>query len=696
MKLLHYCFLSCFLISTELSGAAGSLVAPQPTVSVLSTLYRVTGAQDISALRDYLAANIDAIDHTDSQGWTLMHHAAFEGLLPVVQVLQLAGASTSIRDRAGLLPLDYAEFGGHLETAQFLREENTTAIDIFTAADANAQQAMARLLAKPDTRVNARNAEGKTALHLTAQAGYLYTTLLLMAAEADLWARDNDGKTPYDLAAEAGQAEVASVLLEEMVGVDKKDDKGWPPLNWAIVSNSEERVEELLAKGAKIGEGCQNALEICLVMDNLKMFRRLLQVSGVDVGSSRGDTALMGVSRRGNEPAVDILLQYKANPNVADTKDGNTPLRLAAEKNYVSIVVKLLENGALPNTVDKLGNTATVWAAFWGQTGAVRALHAGGADINLAGSGGMTALMWTVFWREKDTTRVLLELGADTSMVADNGNTVLTWAALRGDVELVQLLLPYYDTTSAQGQVELYRALIYALQRDDKEMEEILLAHSNDSEVGAKARAALQASATKTAEMLVFAEEVLRGARKRQRTNPTNKANGIGASPEVAKAYANQPLSWAIANNRLDTAEILLGQYYYFAKTNAEGDPPVIEAIKREANQILVLLLSRGADPNHADIYDIAPILWAVRTGNKEALKILLAWRANPDAVDSNGFTPLMLATDEGYLEMIEPLLEYQADTSIVNIYGEDVLTFAEKNKRRDIAAILRRVTGAE
>ena len=609
-------------------------VVPQPLASVLPSLYRVVGQQDVSALRQYLAVIGDDIDHADVNGWTLMHYAAYKGLFPVVQMLHLAGASTEIRDHSGLLPLDYAEFGGHLETTQFLKEkEDTRTVDIFTAAAANAQRALEHLLDQPDTMVNARNAEGKTALHLTAQSGYLHATLLLVAAGADWRARDNDGQTPYDLATDAGQAAVASLLLEAMGsttvrGVNSKDDKGWTSLNWAVVSNDEARVRELLAKGAKVGEGCQNAIEVCLVMRNFKLFEMLRKVSGIDVGSSRGDTALMGVSRRGNEPLVDTLLQHKANPNVADTKDGNTPLRLAAEKGYVSIVVKLLQHDAHPNTVDKLGNPAVVLASLWGQTEAVQALHTGGANINLAGSGGMTALMWAIYWKEKATAQALLELGADTSIVADNGNTALTWAALRGDAELVQLLLPYYDTSSATGQAELYRALIYAAQRDDNEMAEILLPYSNDPEVGEKVRAALRVSRAREDKMM--------------------------------------------------------------------GDTHVIEAIKQEANEKLVLLLSRGADPDHTDAHGIAPILWAVQTENKDALKILLAWRANPNAVDSRGLTPMMLATEEDYLEMIEPLLEYQADTSLTNSYGEDVLTFAEKNGRRDIAEIIRKATGAE
>ena len=337
-------------------------------------------------------------------------------------------------------------------------------------------------------------------------------------------------------------------------GVNSKDDKGWTSLNWAVVSNDEARVSELLAKGAKTGEGCQNAIEVCLVMHNFKLFEILRKVSGIDVGSSRGDTALMGVSRRGNEPIVDILLQHKANPNVADTKDGNTPLRLAAEKGYVSIVVKLLQSGANPDTVDKLGNPAVVLAALWGQAEVVRALHAGGADINFVGSGGMTALMWAVYWNEKETVQTLLELGADTSIVADNGNTVLTWAALRGDVALMQLLLPYYDTASVAGQAELYRALIYAMQRGDREMAGILLPYSNDPEVGEKVRDALRVSRAKEDRMM--------------------------------------------------------------------GDTHVIEAIKQEDNEKLVLLLSRGANPDRVDEYGIAPILWAVQTGNKDALKL--------------------------------------------------------------------------
>ena len=197
--------------------AASLRVAPQPLVStmpLLSELSLVAGQRNGLELRQYLTSAVGHdIDHVDVNGWTLMHHAAYEGLLPVVKMLRRAGISTDIRDRMGLLPLDYAEFGGHLETVQLLREGSTASIDILTAAAANAQRALEHLLAQPDTDVNARNVAGKTALHLTAPSGYLNATLQLVAAGADLRVRDNDGKTPYDLAAAAGQAAVASVFV---------------------------------------------------------------------------------------------------------------------------------------------------------------------------------------------------------------------------------------------------------------------------------------------------------------------------------------------------------------------------------------------------------------------------------------------------------------------------------------------------
>ena len=340
------------------------------------------------------------------------------------------------------------------------------------------QQYLATALGIDVTHVDS---SGKTALHHSAQQGNLLISLMLVVAGADLRARDNDGKQPYDLAAAANRMAVASVLLEAMGstterGISSKDSKGWTPLNWAITDSDEPRVQELLDKKAKAGEGCQNALEICLVMENIPMFEMIMSVSGIDVGSSRGDTALMGVSRRGNEPAVDILLLYKASPNVADTKEGNTPLHLAAEKNYVSIVIKLLQHGALPNTRDQLGNPPVIRAARWGHTRSVQALHASGADINLRGSGGMTALIWTIFKRKPDTMQALLEMRADTSIVDDHGNSPLTWVVLRGEVELLKILLPYHDSASVAGQEDLARALFYALRDDEHEMAEMLLA----------------------------------------------------------------------------------------------------------------------------------------------------------------------------------------------------------------------------
>lgn len=564
-------------------------------------------------------------------------------------------------------------------------------VNSFTAAVRNAQRALQRLSADPNTDINARTAEGKTPLHLSAELGRLYATQHLLDAGADLMAQDNDGNTPLDLAIAARHALVVSVLLEA-IDINAKDDKGWTALNWAVASRSQPRVRELLDKGAKIGEGCQNAIEVCLLLDDMEMFDIVRARGGVDAASSRGDTTLMGVSRRGDERIVDTLFVFKANPNVADKRRGYTPLRLAGENGHLAIVEKIIAHGAKLDTRDNIGDTAITRAAFWGRVKVVLALLAAGADPNIAGAGGMTPLLWAIYWDEYETAKALLEGGADLNVLSNTGISPLGWAVRRSNVAMVKMLLPYINHNTPAGALDVHLALqlvmrqdpLQASREDKTELQAILQAYHSDP-VAAEFQPPSSIGAMLAEGAIIAAQD------------------GIDQQTRfaVGKEHVAFPIQWLIANDKIKILEKILAQSFDLEKpfdldaSNADDLTPIMQALWVESTA-LEILLSHGADPNIVSKGGFPPIVAAAIFGNKEAAKILLAWRANPDATDKNGFTALMHASLRGYFELAELLLFEGADANIINKNGDDALALAEKKGYQDIAKILRQAKGVE
>ena len=670
------------------------------TISLASTQFRFLPPallwRDTTNLRNFLD-NFGDINRTDDNGMTLMHYFAMDGLFPAVKLLQHLGAKDSIADKRGLLPVDYAKFGGHVETQQLLLGIEPPTVNLFTATARNAQRALQRLSSDPNTDINARTADGKTPLHLSAELGKLYATQYLIATGANLRAQDHEGNTPLDLAIASRHALVVSVLLEA-IDINAKDDKGWTALNWAIASNSQPRVRELLDKGAKIGEGCQNAIEVCLLLDNMEMFNIVLERAsdGIDAASSRGDTALMGVSRRGDEPIVDTLFAFQANPNVADKRRGYTPLRLAGENNHLTIVEKIIAHNAILDTVDNIGDTALIRTSFWGHAKVVQTLLTAGADPNIAGAGGMTALMWAIYWNEYETAKALLEGGADVNVLSNIGISPLGWAVRRSNVAMVKMILPYIKRDTYEGMVDLRLALQLAVRQDPlqaatgnkTELQTILQKYHNGA---GTIDAALQPQIIRSRSSII-AEGVIIAAQ-----DSIDKQ----ARFAVGRKHADYPIHWLIANDKTEILERILAHPFDREKpfdlnaSNADDFTPIMQALWVESTA-LEILLSHGADPNIVSKGGFPPIVAAALFGNKEATKILLAWRANPNATDKDGFTALMYASTRGYFELAELLLLEGADPNIVNKDGDDALALAEEKDYQDIAKILRQAKGVK
>ena len=129
-----------------------------------------------------------------------------------------------------------------------------------------------------------------------------------------------------------------------------------------------------------------------------------------------------------------------------------------------------------------------------------------------------------------------------------------------------------------------------------------------------------------------------------------------------------------------------------------------IEAIKQH--------IAAGTDVNAKDKYGESPLLFAATFGHKEIAELLIANGADVNTkIDKIGMTPLHIATGQGYKEIVELLIAKGADvnakveiTELLIANGADVnakdvegqtpLDWAEEEKYKEIADLIRKHGG--
>lgn len=205
---------------------------------------------------------------------------------------------------------------------------------LLTAAPANAQgndfinavdkgdvaQVKAQLAAGAD--VNARNANGLTALQVAALHGNLDVVRILIDSNADVNAKTSTGVTAIMAASVSGNEELVKMLLAAKADVNAKRDDGITALRIASQNGELGVVKILLAAKAD-----------------------------VNAKTSTGVTALMAASQNGHIEVVRALLDAGADVN-AERDDGATALKIANESGNSEVASLLRLRGASGTTTD--------------------------------------------------------------------------------------------------------------------------------------------------------------------------------------------------------------------------------------------------------------------------------------------------------------------------------------------------------
>ncbi|XP_031333748.1 ankyrin repeat and SOCS box protein 3-like isoform X1 [Photinus pyralis] len=143
------------------------------------------------------------------------------------------------------------------------------------------------------------------------------------------------------------------------------------------------------------------------------------------------------------------------------------------------------------------------------------------------------------------------------------------------------------------------------------------------------------------------------------------------------------PLLLHLSNNPVEEIVMLLLSNGADVKTTSKLDESVLHmAVKHSNNNVVSALIKWGADINAQDYELYTPLIEAVQCNNLELVCLLLYYDADVNIISSSGLTAFMYATMSlRQYDVAKTLFDYYDDFSLVSIYGDTTLSLAAKAK---------------
>ena len=311
----------------EMPGKAqDTVVAEKPTEPRIAAFIKLIHNRDDAAVRKAMAKDPSLATAADSAGSTMLMHAAYLGTLETIKALLDAGAEVNAANHRKASAIHWAV----------------------------ADERKLQLLLKCGATVDAKTADGRTALHMAAShpEGAAQVAVLL-AAGASPNAKNLVGGTPLMTAAGTG-TELTRLMLQKGADANARTGTGSTPL--------------MTAAGRDPGTAA------------------LLIEAGADVKArtKRGETALANAAAAGFVDTARALIENGADVNAVDYR-GYTPLMHAAYMDDAKpeMIRLLLDQGAKVNAKGE-GDTAASLAAKRGNTQVARILREASGEAEAA------------------------------------------------------------------------------------------------------------------------------------------------------------------------------------------------------------------------------------------------------------------------------------------------------------------------
>jgi len=405
-----------------------------------------------------------------------------------------------------------------------------------------------------------------------------------------------------------------------------------------------------------------------------------------------------------HEGAVKLLLDRGADPNIRCEGDNAMPLHFALEKAMFPIVRLLIEHGADPigegdyhelgvigwatawdyiqadkEIVDYLlahGARHNLWSAVaMGDVKAIRELAAKGADLERRMDGTnrrRRPLHLAVAKKQVESLKTLLDLGADLESIDEARFTALDQAALRGEKEMVQILL------DRGAKVRLPAA--FALNRT-KDIQNLLRKDPDALKPGNRwehliVRAAEQSPGTVIDALIAAGAEV-------------NIHDGPKTAVDNTSGYT--PLHAAAWHGNISAAKALLkhGANVCIREEKWHGTPAGWAAYAGRT-EVRDLIKQYPVDIMEAIDFGLTERVLAIVAEDPAALNRTFSSYPIYPLYAEGWYTPLASAVVQGHVDIVRALLDRGADAGVRSPDGRSLYELAREKGHEKIVAVLK------
>ena len=428
-----------------------------------NSLHSAAKAGDVAEIKSLVALGF-SIDRRDGAGATPLMKAAVNGKLQAVKYLLKQGADPSLQSNRGWNVLHYASEDGNLEVIELMlsrmlsidsrTKEGYTPLMI--AAGNDKLQAVKYLL-KQGADPSLQSNRGWNVLHYASEDGNLEVIELMLSRMLSIDSRTKEGYTPLMIAAGNDKLQAVKYLLKQGADPSLQDNNGWNELHFASQGGNPEVIELMLSHVPSIDsrtkKGC-TPLMIAAGNDKLQAVKYLLK-QGADpsLQDNNGWNVLHFASKGGNPEVIELMQSHMLSVD-SRTKEGSTPLMIAAVTDKLQAVKYLLKQGADPSLQDNRGWNVLHSVSQGGNPEVIDLMLSHVPSIDSRTKKGYTPLMIAAVTDKLQAVKYLLKQGADPSLQDNNGWNVLHFASQGGNPEVIELMLSHMlsiDSRTKEG-----------------------------------------------------------------------------------------------------------------------------------------------------------------------------------------------------------------------------------------------------
>ncbi|XP_066908001.1 serine/threonine-protein phosphatase 6 regulatory ankyrin repeat subunit B-like [Halyomorpha halys] len=723
-----------------------------------------------------LLARNASVDIRDAYHDAAIHHAMMSKNLKIVIQLLEYGANVNTKGATGNTPFGLAISinSNNLNESRIILNSIDTEMknkhsEKIQTVEVDIINVM-RTLIQRGADVNSKNTYDQTALHEAAEIGYDAVAGYLLSQNASLGIQDYicyaplhraannlnidvlktlldygdninrtgcNNITALHLAIERNNTKLTEFLLSNNADPNVMSEEGYTPLDVAFLKSSEEIINLLLDKGAKVEDN--SFLRSKILFDAIS--KKVLKLAELLLNRTENfesyPTVILNYAIGMNFiEEVKLLIKYGANIEKKDIH-GNLPLSSAVMSKNVNLVELILKESTIQvasknfttfinaysqvmfitskNNASQIHNlTALHIASYHGLTEIVQLLITNKASLEVRDERGYTPLHYACEEGHVEVVELLSHSGANKDSADINGTTPLHIACRLGSLPIARLLLSHPIAALDYADNDGYTAVHYAAFSGSQKIVKLLLNLGANKEARTNGlKTPLHFASFKghneIVEMLLkeqadFKTSDIEGmmplhyAVKERQSNVVKLLVQYGLSPLIRNKNGSTPLHLACQRHDKSTksekdivsnlTEVLYG---YVNPLNFDLMTPLHIGSRDNSSGCVEVLLSHGGDQNGRDKFLNLPIHYAALNGNLEIILMLLRKdRRLGSSVNSNEETPLFLAAREGHTNVVALILEYGIHGLRPDVKGRNALHRSASRGHLEIVKLLR------